>query len=661
MNGASILLTVLLAAAHLGAQGPCPDGTIQGPPAAVQPAAGPGLPVGPDGIVPGSAAGGMSSPLAVTADFTTFGSGCVGTGSGRCGPGLVCTSGNGSETTNGTPTFVTGADFVIRHTAGAARSIGGFQILVKATTAGVTPAFLFVGDSQGPIGSPVRMGILAYSPDSEWATVTFARPFVVTAGAYYFPGFTNPSPSLMPVSTSAANLYHYWRTSPAAAWAGPFNTHPWAVRILCSENPCQSLNAETMSSTGSMATNATFLIRIKAETNTRISGFELPLKSAVDGETETYLYLADAAGKPTGSPVRTGVMRFTPFTTWQATRFYATYHVPAGSYFFIGFKNPAASVAPLASSGAYGTHFWMSSTSTSWSGPFNTTRWAYRLNKEQNYPDSLNTLENANTAGTNMAKNAVFAVVETAAVARDIIGFELLLKGAAEGAMEAYLYDADTAGKPIGSPVRTTTIPFGIGTTWARAVFPTYHSVAAGNKYCVAFRTHATHTVWPIASTGSMGTHYWMSSTSTSWSGPFSTQPWAYRVLCDTSAMASTPAMGNRGLPVLGTTFSVDLNFARPSSAAIHFIGISNSAMGPLPLPLYLGGLGASGCSLLVSPDFGFAVPISSSGFGSISFNIPNVNALEGGRIYHQWIVVDPPGNTLGLIFSDGGASILGR
>jgi hypothetical protein len=252
--------------------------------------------------------------------------------------------------------------------------------------------------------------------------------------------------------------------------------------------------------------------------------------------------------------------------------------------------------------------------------------------------------------------------VETATSSRSVIGFEILCQAPFEGATLAWLYRANSSKVPTGSPVATTTLEFGKGTSWCRALFSTTTTFPAGTNYALAFLNPATGgSIKPLVSSGTRGTHCWRSASATSFSGPFTTQRWAYRVLCSPASHRCAPALSNTLLPKLGKTFRVNLDFARPATPAILFLGISNTKVAGLGLPLHLNFLGATGCSLLVSPDFNFVQATSGNGAGSVSFPVPRMAILDGVHLYFQWLVRDPGANAMGWVFSNGGDALFGN
>ncbi|MGH7151897.1 MAG: integrin alpha, partial [Planctomycetota bacterium] len=108
------------------------------------------------------------------------------------------------------------------------------------------------------------------------------------------------------------------------------------------------------------------------------------------------------------------------------------------------------------------------------------------------------------------------------------------------------------------------------------------------------------------------------------------------------------PRIGIRGVPEIGTTTAVNVSKTVPGGRALLVLGLSDTAWGPVPLPLDLGSLGMAGCSLLASADL--LCPIDTEptppapGRGSVLLAIPFEPSLIGAAVFVQWIVGSAPG-----------------
>ncbi len=92
---------------------------------------------------------------------------------------------------------------------------------------------------------------------------------------------------------------------------------------------------------------------------------------------------------------------------------------------------------------------------------------------------------------------------------------------------------------------------------------------------------------------------------------------------------------------------------------ALFVLGASDRAWGPIPLPISLKGLGASGCSLYVSQDI---VTLRQTvrraprphATGSFAIQLPYVANLVGARLFSQWLFLDRNANAAGLSVTNG-------
>ena len=119
-------------------------------------------------------------------------------------------------------------------------------------------------------------------------------------------------------------------------------------------------------------------------------------------------------------------------------------------------------------------------------------------------------------------------------------------------------------------------------------------------------------------------------------------------------------AMRPGELPILGSTFTVEVTTPAPNQIAIPFMGLSNTMTGSMTLPLSLAPIGATGCFLEVDPaisNFGL-----SDGLGRLAFafSIPNQANLIGLSFYQQALVYDPSANAARIVLSNSGVGVIG-
>jgi hypothetical protein len=111
-------------------------------------------------------------------------------------------------------------------------------------------------------------------------------------------------------------------------------------------------------------------------------------------------------------------------------------------------------------------------------------------------------------------------------------------------------------------------------------------------------------------------------------------------------------------LPIVGTTFQIELLGIPGSAAAISF-GFSNTQWTGGTLPFDLGALGMTGCMLHASPDVMFFTP-ATAGRATLAWTVPNNPSLIGVRFFNQGFSLDPGINPTGATVSNAGAGIIG-
>ncbi|MFM1871599.1 MAG: hypothetical protein RL398_1021 [Planctomycetota bacterium] len=95
-----------------------------------------------------------------------------------------------------------------------------------------------------------------------------------------------------------------------------------------------------------------------------------------------------------------------------------------------------------------------------------------------------------------------------------------------------------------------------------------------------------------------------------------------------------TPVIGATGTPVLGTSFSIDVQNARPNSfgGVLLAFARNDTAVG-------------NGCTIYpLLPGVGSLMGISGAGTASVSVTIPAAPALVNLKIFAQWGILDPAG-----------------
>lgn len=127
---------------------------------------------------------------------------------------------------------------------------------------------------------------------------------------------------------------------------------------------------------------------------------------------------------------------------------------------------------------------------------------------------------------------------------------------------------------------------------------------------------------------------------------------------CGSPALVLSPIANAR--PVINTTAQAALTNI-PSSLAFVAVGWSDSAFGPVPLPMSLAPNGMPGCDLLQSAEAA-GISTASTGPATATFSgrLPNWSGLIGLRLYLQGWAVAPGVNPANVIVSNGLEWVIG-
>lgn len=126
---------------------------------------------------------------------------------------------------------------------------------------------------------------------------------------------------------------------------------------------------------------------------------------------------------------------------------------------------------------------------------------------------------------------------------------------------------------------------------------------------------------------------------------------------CDTSG-AKTPEHTVSGAE-LGGSWTISLTKGLPNADGALMLGISNSSWNGATLPISLGFLGATNCSLWIGPVVSVPVRLNSGGNLSVTLRPPFELSFYGGKVYTQIAFADlfAPGS---IVTTNGAAATLG-
>ncbi len=125
---------------------------------------------------------------------------------------------------------------------------------------------------------------------------------------------------------------------------------------------------------------------------------------------------------------------------------------------------------------------------------------------------------------------------------------------------------------------------------------------------------------------------------------------------CGTGPLALSALGGS--LPIVGQNLRTRIDHI-PGPVAIAWVGLSNTTSGAYSLPLDLGAFGMPQCRLYADPMLSFVL-FANAGSATWDFPIPAVTAAIGANLYQQAFAPDPAANVTGIVFSNGGAALIG-
>ena len=213
----------------------------------------------------------------------------------------------------------------------------------------------------------------------------------------------------------------------------------------------------------------------------------------------------------------------------------------------------------------------------------------------------------------------------------------------------AHIY-AEVNGRPADTPIASTTVTVGSTEGFYTATFSP--PVSLNGTFFLGVDSSAQTNYVSSLTAGSLSIAYRRASAAALWGVTARRSAW--RVNC-----AAVPGIAPVGLPTPGANYDLTLDTALASSAAVLVSGLSDSTYLGTPLPAILPG--APGCELLVAPEALDAVLTSATGTASAPIVVPNDPGLSGLRVFHQWAVLDPAANALGIVVSSGVRAVVGN
>jgi hypothetical protein len=112
--------------------------------------------------------------------------------------------------------------------------------------------------------------------------------------------------------------------------------------------------------------------------------------------------------------------------------------------------------------------------------------------------------------------------------------------------------------------------------------------------------------------------------------------------------------MLSSGCPDRGQVLRLGASLGATLTTSIFvFLGASNSQWGAITLPLDLSVINAPGNWLNISPDVLIGSAFGFGGSGTLPITMPTSAVLVGQWLFSQSVILDPPANGVGMVFSD--------
>jgi len=216
----------------------------------------------------------------------------------------------------------------------------------------------------------------------------------------------------------------------------------------------------------------------------------------------------------------------------------------------------------------------------------------------------------------------------------------------------AHIY-LESGNEPASTPFATTTITVGPNPGFYTATFAS--PVSVSGTFYVGYENSPSGVISNLNS-GANGIGHYRNAGSGNWNQSGLVQRPSWRVNCSGGG-ALSPSLGNAGLPILNSSYSVTLSDTIPSTLAVMASGLSDTVYNGTPLPVALPG--APGCTVYAAPQVLDLHITNASGNANVSFAIPGSPGLIGAEIFHQWAVWDPAINSLGIVMSDAGRATI--
>jgi len=227
-----------------------------------------------------------------------------------------------------------------------------------------------------------------------------------------------------------------------------------------------------------------------------------------------------------------------------------------------------------------------------------------------------------------------------------------------------YLESSTGTGIPALQPVRTGTLSVGSIPGFHRAVLDAPLPYRDGDALWIG-QADCSRIYPAVLQSGqdpSLPIFWRRTGTSGNWLQTATLRYPSWRWICTGAGQpGAVPVLTAQGEPKIGQTFTLDLLQAAPTSQLILALGGWDIEWYGVSLPLDLGAVGATGCTLFAPLHSTIQSVSTASGTVRWNLQLPNDPIIVGSSIYLQALIADAAANQLGFSFSNAGRMLIGR
>jgi hypothetical protein len=405
-----------------------------------------------------------------------------------------------------------------------------------------------------------------------------------------------------------------------------------------------------------------YAMEVTLTAETKVSAFGAFVKTT-DGSTRTVrtgLYPEDAAGgKPGPDAIALGRISVGGDEGWHYSRFDLV--LAAGTYYFSIDHSGGLVTLSGCATGTAGNAFWRRPPmgSTAWSPTGIISNPCVQVIHDGCSSKFIGRNTSGGTSSNTTAPNE-YAVLAETTTAINSCSFAIWSGSNTtnDEVVATAIYADDGSGKP-GALLGSGTMTIGPTVGWHTS---TIHARVSGTFFVSV--DHSARTTYLANITDgtvhASPTAYWRRPAAPSWSVTGLIKQPSYKVFKGSSYNNAYNKIRTSGKSVIDSNYTVSVHQARPNSASMMALGLSDTAWGAIPLPFDLSVIGFTSCTLYVAQHVSLPVTTGGTGIGGVTLPIPNATTWLGLDIFTQFYTFDS-GAASGIAFSDALAFTVGN